>query len=136
MSFARQFTAWYGNLELAVSEALNGPMTDGLKQAIRESAQKNVYEAYNSGGYRRGKIGAAENLEAETNGTTLTIRNVTQPQGTGAKMTETGFVESGAEAYRQPFPRPFMNEGRDKYADGQAQDDLANALRARGFTVI
>ena len=136
MSFARQFTVWYANLELAVSEALSGPMTDGLKQAIKKSAKENVYDAYSGGGYRRGKIGDPVNLEAQVDGNTLTIRNVTQPQGGRASMTETSFVESGAAAFRQPFPRPFMNEGRDAYAQEKAEDDLANALRARGFEVV
>ncbi len=136
MSFVRQFTVWHNRLEMAVSEALAGPVADGLKQAIKKSAKKNVYDAYSGGGYRRGAIGAAENLEAETDGTTLTIRNVTQPQGGPASMTETSFVETGAAAYRQPFPRPFMEEGRDEYVQNQASDDLADALRSRGFDVV
>lgn len=136
MSFVSQFTAWYANLELAVSEALSGPMTDGLKQAIKKSAKENVYDAYSGGGYRRGKIGDSVNLEAQVDGDTLTIRNVTQPQGGPANMTETSFVETGAAAYRQPFPRPFMDEARDTYAQEKAEDDLANALRARGFEVV
>lgn len=136
MSFVKQFTVWNNRLDLAVSEALAGPIADGLKQAIKKSAKNNVYDAYSGGGYRRGKIGDPVNLEAQVDGNTLTIRNVTQPQGGRASMTETSFVESGAAAFRQPFPRPFMEEGRDDYAKNQASNDLADALRSRGFEVI
>lgn len=140
MSFERQFTVWYNRLEMAVSEALAGPVADGLKQAIKKSAKKNVYDAYSGGGYRRGKIGDPENLNgyglSEVDGFTLKIRNVTQPQGGPANMTETSFVETGAAAYRQPFARPFMEEGRDEYVQNQASDDLADALRSRGFDVV
>lgn len=136
MSAISQFTVWYQRLLGSVENALNGPMQDGLKQAIREEAQTKVYDAYSSTGERRGKIGAAENLQGEVIGHQLRITNVTQPQGSGARMTETSFVEQGAGNYRQPFPRPFMDEARDKYADGQAQIDLENALRSDGFTVI
>ena len=51
-------------------------------------------------------------------------------------MTETSFVESGASNYRQPFPRPFMDEALEDYSAGRAEIDLADALRSMGFTVI
>jgi hypothetical protein len=136
MSATGQFLEWYGRLQSAVTEALNGPLKDGLKQAIREKAQTNVYNAYSGGGYRRGQIGAPQNLSASVNGYELEIRNVTPPQGSGASMTETGFVEEGAANYRQPFPRPFMDKALEAYTSGQAQDDLAAALGSRGFEVV
>lgn len=136
MSVIDDFIIWYAELQNAVEDALSGPMQDGLKQEIRRQAQTRVYDAYNGGGYRRGKIGAAENLEGNVSGYSLHIRNVTAPQGTNAFQTETGFVEEGSPSYRQPFPRPFMDEALTEYAYGQAQEDLANALRAKGFTVV
>lgn len=135
MSAVGTFIIWYGELTAAITEALAGPMQDGLKQEIRKQAQVRVYDAYAGGGVRRGQIGAANNLEGDVSGFSLHIRNVTQPQGYGATETETGFVESGSKSYRQPFPRPFMDEALVEYAYGQAPDDLANALRARGFQV-
>lgn len=135
MGLLDEFVAWYGNLQAAVTDALSGPLTDGLKQEIRRQAKARVYDAYAGGGYRRGQIGAAENLEADVNGYDLHIRNVTPPQGGRAYQTETGFVEEGSAAFRQPFPRPFMDEALQEYAYGKAQDDLAAALRARGFRV-
>lgn len=135
MSVVDTFLAWYAELQSAVTEALSGPMQDGLKQEIREKAKTNVYDAY-SGGYRRGQIGGADNLRGEVNGFELHIRNMTVQQGGPAYQTETGFVEEGATEFHQPFPRPFMDEALVDYTYGKAGDDLADALRARGFTVI
>lgn len=135
MSILTDYMDWYSKLQAAVQDALNGPLQDGLKQEIRKQAKAKVYDAYSGGGYRRGKIGAAENLEGNVNGYDLHIRNVTVQQGGPAYQTETGFVEEGAPEFRQPFPREFMQPALEEYAYGQAGDDLANALRARGFVV-
>ena len=134
MSVLSEYLAWYAKLQDAVHDALNGPLQDGLKQEIRKQAKARVYDAY-SGGYRRGKIGAPENLEGHVNGFDLHIRNVTVQQGGPAYQTETGFVEEGAPEFRQPFPREFMDPALQEYAYGQAGYDLANALRAQGFVV-
>lgn len=134
MGLLDEFVAWYGNLQAAVTDALAGPLTDGLKQEIRRQAKARVY-AYAGGGYRRGLIGDPVNLEAESDQTELRIRNVTVQQGSAGRLSETNFVESGDPAYHQPGPRPFMDEALQEYAYGKAQDDLAAALRARGFRV-
>lgn len=134
MSVLTTFTIWYAELQDAVGEALNGPLQDGLKQEIRKQAKTRVYDAY-AGGYRRGKIGAAENLAGEVSGLSLHIKNVTVQQGGPAFQTETGFVEGGAPEFNQPFPRPFMEEALQEYAWNKAPDDLADALRSKGFTV-
>lgn len=136
MSATGQFLEWYGRLQSAVTEALNGPLKDGLKQAIHDKAETNVYKAYDKSDNRRGQIGAPENLRESVSDDELEIINVTQPQGSGASMTETSFVEKGAANYRQPFPRPFMEEALEAYMSGQAQDDLAAALMSRGFEVV
>lgn len=135
MSVMDDFLIWYAELQGAVTEALAGPLMDGLKQEIRQKAQTNVYDAYSSRGYRRGQIGAAQNLDGKVSGYDLQIRNVTPQQGGPASQTETGFVEEGSPEYRQPFPREFMDEALQEYAYGKAPDDLADALRARGFRV-
>lgn len=136
MSVLSDFTIWYTELQTAVTEALAGPLKDGLEQEIRKQAKTRVYDAYGGGGYRRGQIGAPHNLEADVNGHELHIRNVTQPQGGPASQTETGFVEEGAPEFRQPFPREFMQPALEEYAYGQGPDDLANWLRSKGFEVI
>ena len=111
-------------------------MKDGLEREIKEQAKSRVYEAYPQHGYRRGLIGDPVNLEAESSQTELRIRNVTVQQGSPGRLSETNFVESGDQAYHQPKPRPFMDEALTEYAHGKGPEDLADALRSRGFTVI
>lgn len=134
LSVVNEFIAWYSGVQSAVADALSGPLKDGLMQEIKKSAQSNVYDAY-SGGKRRGQIGAEQNMEVGVNGYELRVRNVTVQQGGKAYQTETGFVEEGAPEFRQPFPRPFMDEALVEYTYGQGPEDLANALRARGYTL-
>lgn len=135
MSVVDEFIIWYSGVQSAVQEALGGPLKDGLLQEVKKKAQSNVYDAY-SGGYRRGQIGAEQNMAVDVNGYELHVRNITVQQGGPAYQTETGFVEEGAPEFRQPFPRPFMDEALVDYAYGEGPEDLANALRARGFTVV
>lgn len=140
MSVLSEWALWYQELQAALTDAVSGPVTDGLKQEIRKQAQKRVYDAYSSTGTRRGQIGAAHNLEAsayyEADGMSLKIQNVTVQQGAPSGKSETQFVESGDPAYRQPFARPFMDEALEEYAKNQGPMDLEAALRARGFTVV
>lgn len=135
MSVVDDFIIWYSGVQSAVQKALGGPLKDGLLQKVKEKAQDNVYNAY-SGGYRRGQIGSPQNMAVDVNGYELHVRNITVQQGGKAYQTETGFVEEGAPEFRQPFPRPFMDEALQEYAYGEGPEDLANALRARGYTVV
>lgn len=135
MSVVDDFIIWYSGVQSAVQEAMGGPLKDGLLQKVKEKAQDNVYNAY-PGGYRRGQLGSPQNMAVDVNGYELHVRNITVQQGGKAYQTETGFVEEGAPEFRQPFPRPFMDEALQEYAYGEGPEDLANALRARGYTVV
>ena len=134
MSVVDDFIIWYSGVQSAVQGALGGPLKDGLLQKVKEKAQDNVYNAY-SGGYRRGQIGSPQNMAVDVNGYELHVRNITVQQGGKAYQTETGFVEEGAPEFRQPFPRPFMEEALVDYAYGEGPEDLANYLRSHGFIV-
>ena len=136
MSFLTQFAEWFGELQVATMEAVAGPLKDGLLQKIKETAAANVY-SYGGGGYRRGLIGDPVNMSLDGSGAyELHIKNITVQQGSPGRLTETNFVESGDPAFHQPGPRPFMDEALADYAHGEGPEDLANALRARGFTVV
>lgn len=136
MSVVTQFAAWFGELQVATMEAVDGPLKDGLLQKIKETADANVY-SYPGSGYRRGLIGDPVNMSMDGSGSyELHIKNITVQQGSPGRLSETNFVESGDPAYRQPGPRPFMDEALADYAHGEGPEDLANALRARGFTVV
>lgn len=133
MSVLSEYALWKAGLEMAVTDALNGPVKDGLEMEIRRQAQSRVYAAYSSKGPRRGMIGAASNLQATVSDMTLTIKNITVAQGGPTAASETDFVEKGDKAYRQPFARPFMDEALQAYTSGQAERDLVAALRSRGY---
>lgn len=136
MSFLTQFAEWFGELQVATMEAVAGPLKDGLLQKIKEKAAANVY-SYGGGGYRRGLIGDPVNMSLDGSGAyELHIKNITVQQGSPGRLTETNFVETGDAAYHQPGPRPFMDEALVEYANGEGPESLANALRARGFTVV
>ena len=135
MGLLDEFFAWYGNLQAAVTDALAGPLKDGLLQKIKETADANVY-SYGGGGYRRGLIGDPVNMSLDGSGSyELHVKNITVQQGSPGRLTETNFVESGDPAFHQPGPRPFMDEALADYAHGEGPEDLANALLARGFRV-
>lgn len=133
MSVLSEYALWKAGLEMAVNDALNGPVKDGLEMEIRRQAQRRVYAAYSSKGPRRGQIGAASNLQATVDDMTLTIKNITVAQGGATSESETDFVEKGDPAYHQPFARPFMDEALQAYTQGQHERDLISALRARGY---
>ena len=67
-------------------------------------------------------------------GLTLTLENAAEPQhANGVDLTP--IVEEGDPDWHQPFARPFMDEARNEYVDnGKADNDIAAALRAMGFT--
>lgn len=135
MSFLTQFAAWFGELQVATMEAVDGPLKDGLLQKIKETAQTNVYNAY-PGGYRRGLIGDPVNMSLNGSGYyELHIKNITVQQGSPGRLSETNFVESGDPAFHQPGPRPFMDEALADYAHGEGPNDLASYLRSHGFIV-
>ena len=136
MSFMPQFAVWFGELQVATMEAVAGPLKDGLLKKIKETAQSNVYEAYDGGGYRRGLIGYPVNMSMDGSGSyELHIKNITVQQGSPGRLSETNFVETGDPAFHQPEPRPFMDEALADYAHGEGPEDLANALRSHGFIV-
>lgn len=122
------------SLSAAITEAVATRMTEGLKNAIHKKAQDVVYSS--ASGYARGILGTDAYLYAYPSGWQVVVHSTAPMQGTNYGVSETTFVEAGMANYHMPGARPFMNEGRDEYADGQAKDDLAAVLTAHGFTVI
>lgn len=130
-------------LDAAITVGLELDVANGLSQKIYEKAVENVY-SYNPSFFSRredfGGIGAATNLDASVSGNVLTIRNTTGLQnlyGGDDDSPLAPIIEEGVEAYHMPYPRPFMEEARDEYiTSGEAAEDLANALRRKGFEVI
>lgn len=142
MSVLQDYLQIRSALDAAVGTALQGPVADGLKKAIQEKAQENVYsyEASPSAiSKRREKNGGLideSTMLTSVDGMTLTLENASEPQhAEGIALTP--IVEEGWSSWHQPYARPFMEEARDDYMDnGDADRDIADALKAAGFTVF
>ena len=142
MSVIQDYLQIRSALDAAVGTALQGPVADGLKKAIQEEALENVYsyEASPSAiSKRREKNGGLideSTMLTSVDGMTLTLENASQPQhAEGIALTP--IVEEGWSSWHQPYARPFMEEARDDYVDnGDADRDIADALKAAGFTVF
>ena len=138
MSFVSQYLLEVKpQIERAIDNALPD-LAQGLKQKIEEKARQNVYSypaTASAMAKRRGMLGGAANISMHMGDKELTLINETTLQHASAK--ETQIVEEGWGNYRQPGPRPFMDEARDEYVDsGEADATLANVLRSYGFTVF
>ena len=124
-------------IEAAVASAM--PMLgEKLAAEIDRQAQERVY-SYAATGWamakRRGTIGALANLRIAAGQSSVEIENQSVMQG--GLANETAMVEEGWSNFRQPGPRPFMDEAMNEYVDsGKGDRDLAEHLRAAGFTVV
>lgn len=140
MSVIQDYMQIRGLLDAALENALRDNVADGLKKAIQEKAQENVYSyaASPSAMYKRreenGGLIDDATMITTVEGLTLTLENAAEPQhANGINLTP--IVEEGDPDWHQPFARPFMDEARNEYVDnGKADSDIAAALRAMGFT--
>ena len=129
------YSQFMTELERAIQNALYTNMRDGLIESIAKSARKNVY-SYQAQPYfmakRRYMIADRENMTSSVNGTTLTLTNRTSLQC--GEAGEVDIVEEGNPAWRQPGPRPFMEEGLQNYVNsGMAEQHLRWSLEDQGF---
>ena len=137
MSFVSQFlTEVRPQIDRAVAMALPD-MAQGLKKKIAEKAQSEVYSygaTASAMAKRRGTIGEPSGIAAHYGEYSLQLVNERTMQGGMGHEVE--MVEEGWSNFRQPYPRPFMDEALNEYVDGgEADRTLANALRAYGFVV-
>lgn len=122
-------------------------LVDGLLDALTNSAQYRVYDAYSPDVYiRRGSFLDKSLYGVKRNGLSIEIEAL-QSGNAAYEVHTTGhivdIVEQGGpwqwtkKNGELPGPRPFMEEGLKDYVDGGFADaDLAEGLRARGYTVI
>lgn len=140
MSVIQDYMQIRALLDAAIENALRDNVADGLKKAIQEKAQENVYSyhASPSAMYKRreenGGLIDEATMITTVEGLTLTLENAAEPQhANGIDLTP--IVEEGDPDWHQPFARPFMDEARNEYVDnGKADSDIAAALRGMGFT--
>lgn len=133
------YTAFMNELGEGIRTALYNEVRDGLIEELAKSARKNVY-SYKARPFfmeqRRYEIADKDNFKTDVSdsGTILTLENKTALRI--GEAGEVNIVEEGMKAWRQPKPRPFMEEGLQEYvSSGQAERDLKWSLAQQGFAV-
>lgn len=119
-------------------------MATELKESITDKAYENVYSYQASPWAMKARRYALlrtddealrDHYEQDADSVTVLITSVVKLQSGGDG--EVDIVESGDRAYRQPYPRPFMEEGLKAYiSSGRPESVLRNAMAAAGFDVF
>ena len=143
MSLSTEYTAWLKKLDAAVASAIKNEVCEDAKQALSDTMDAVVYSypasdsAMSTRRYDSGGLADKENFSDKYSGGSfsheLTIEDVAGFQGTDADGTLIHVVETGAAGYRQPYPRPVMQETQNLLNDGRTEKVLAAALKSRGF---
>lgn len=136
MSILGEFTPIKRELLSAVADILP-TLADELEEEINRAAEQYVYSypaTEQAMATRRGEIGEKWNFEEKYGEDYVSVTNITEPQGDDYGVPEVDFVEQGLSAYRQPYPREFMEKALIEYlTSGKADATLQSLLRSRGF---
>ena len=147
-SFVNRFNA---ALDESIRKAMEGPVTDGVKAAIVEAVQTEVYDAYERGDYmpyvRRDEVGKPGGLQDwsvmeskyDPSTMTLEVQDKSRDDDTGRLIAPV--VESGrgyqwkkSEIYKTKQARPFHEEAQSMVArEGMFSDALRYQLKKDGF---
>lgn len=148
MSLRDDFMEQMAQLRADVENVTQTDVADGLLEAIVNSATYRVYDPsiFQPLEYSRRRSFEDKSLYGvKRNGLTVEIEalqsgNSDQPPyhaGHIVDIVEGGGPWDWTKAKSLPPARPFMEEGLKDYVDGGFADaDLAEGLRARGYTVI
>lgn len=124
-------------LDAAITSTLMNEVKDAAIDAIEESAQKRVYEAYSPKFYSRrfsAERDSSYSWDVGGNHLIITYTAMLQNKFGGSFYTDDlgDIITSGDSRFHMPFARPWMDEG---IVDGMAS--IENALRigleSRGF---
>lgn len=131
-------TAIKPQIDSAVNYALPR-LAEELIKSLDDAATEEVYSYEASPEameVRRYSIASEDNMEIIPGNYEVEIENGAVMQS--GEANEVKMVEEGwGGKYRQPGPRPFMQQGLDRFIDsGMGEDMLASALRGAGFTVV
>lgn len=100
-------------IDAAVEDALKNEVADAALQALHDSAQQRVYDAWTPtiDNRRYSLLDKKGTYNCVVQGNTLTITAQTSFQGTQTSDDLGDVIEKGLKNYRMPFPRPWMEEG-------------------------
>lgn len=132
-------------LHMAIDNALDNEVKDVALQALEFSAMHNVYMAYTPDPFfqesRRYSFMQDESYDVPpAKDNTLTITAVVHPQNLFSRLGSTKWsdadlgdvVENGYVTWRQPFARPWMDEGIEANM-AQIEAALKRGLERQGF---
>lgn len=142
MSIAADIAAFVARLDVAIDSAMQGPVLDGAKKQIQDTARSRVYSAYQPQFYSRrmmsGGLMDEGNMRDSYGDKTLLIQNMTGWQHLyggeypGEMLVEA--IANGDAAYHfdKAGARSFMPEAEQEFKP-EFERILGDALRAAGF---
>ena len=142
-----EFDAYMLHLISSIDFVLVKDVAPAVVDRIKNSAETNVYAAYEPTQYmRRMSLNQDDAYDRSAEGLTLTIDNTTtgnaEQAGEGYDPGEIGdIIESGigyhwhnSQIYQSQQPRPWMEQGlEDSIKDHSAENALESGLLALGF---
>jgi hypothetical protein len=142
--FADEYMAQMAKMDAAISNALQNEVADVVKEAILESAQANVYDAYDPAFLSRGvndnSLLDDSSILINVSGNELTADQVSpfQQLWGGERPSENlaDVIESGNPRFNmgKAGPRPFMQPAKDAVIDsGKAVSALISGLQRQGI---
>lgn len=154
MSLMDEYQRALAQLRADVNDIVHNEMRDGIRVAMIDSANKEVYGKYTPKIYiRRGTLTDASHYEFDNidMGIEVTSRITGNPAyeppassgwnpGYIADIIQSGngypWLRKGTDV-QNIGPRPWLDEGMKNYVEtGDANKDLADGLRARGYIVV
>ncbi len=124
-------------LDIAISSAMNNEVKAAAIDAIEESANKRIYEAYSPKFYSRRMsfINDDGYLIPPANGNVLTVTATAGLQNLygGNHSDDLGdVIANGASNFYMPFPRPWMDEGIEEHLS-EIENALMSGMKRQGF---
>ena len=145
MGLAGDIAAFVARLDSAIDSTMQGPVLDGAKRQIQDTARTNVYSAYQPEFYSRrmmsGGLMDEANMVGDYGDKTLVIRDIAPWQHLyggdypGEMLVEAIAEGSSAYNFQKAGGRKFM-EPAEKAFKPEFERLLAEGLRAHGFIVL
>ena len=144
MSLESEFSSYLARLHSAVYDTLNTDVADAIKEELSKHVHEDVYDVYEPMIDRRredaGGLSDVRNystqIKSDAGGMELQIKNET-PFQKGADvqsgMTLSEVVQSGAENFRMPFPREYVEKTQEDVDAGIGALAFIYGIRRRGF---
>ena len=145
MSLESEFSAYLARLYTAAYDTLNTDVADVIKEEMGSHVRDDVYDAYEPVVDRRREDAGGlsdvrnytEQIKVSGGGEMeLQVKNETPFQTGGniqSGMTLSEVVQSGAENFRMPFPRAYVEKTQEDVDAGIGALAFIYGIRRRGF---